>query len=233
METIYNKVKKDWIYYFDGTHPYIPFPMPNVHKNEKTRRVLLTLLRARPSSVADLARETGLTVNAVRFHLESLELEGLVEPAGTRRPPGAGKPPILYAATAHADLVLSKAYAPMLSAVVKEVRRAVPANQIAAFFCRVGERMAAGAPESRGPLSRRVMAASRLLNALGGFTTVTRNGGGYRIQGRGCPLGVAVAQEPCVCSAVESLIEKVVGAPVTQCCDHSARPSCCFEIPAA
>ena len=64
-------------------------------KNEKTRRVLLTLLRARPSSVADLARETGLTVNAVRFHLESLELEGLVEPAGMRRPAGPGKPPIL------------------------------------------------------------------------------------------------------------------------------------------
>lgn len=207
--------------------------MPKTDKNEKTRRVLLTLLRAKRWSVADLARETGLTVNAVRFHLDSLELEGLVEPAGTRRPPGAGKPPILYAATAHADLVLSRAYAPMLSAVVEEVRRAVPANQIARFFRRVGERMAAGSPESRGPLSKRVMAASNLLNALGGLTTVTRNGGGYRIQGRGCPLGAAVAREPCVCSAVESLIEKVVGAPVTQCCDHSARPSCCFDIAAA
>jgi hypothetical protein len=90
--------------------------------------------------------------------------------------------------------------------------------------------MAEGLPEPRGSLRKRVIAASNLLNALGGFTTVTRNGGGYRIEGRGCPLGVAVAQEPCVCSAVESLIEKVVGAPVTQCCDHSARPSCCFEI---
>jgi Predicted transcriptional regulator len=108
--------------------------MATTEKNEKTRRVLLTLLRARPSSVADLARETGLTVNAVRFHLDSLELEGLVEPAGTRRPPGAGKPPILYAASAHADLVLSKAYAPMLLGLVEEVRRAVPANQIAHSF---------------------------------------------------------------------------------------------------
>ena len=209
--------------------------MKSVNKTspEKTRRVLLTLLRARPSTVPDLARDAGLTVNAVRFHLESLEREGLVESAGTRRPPGAGKPAVLYAASARADLVLSNAYAPMLSACVEEVRSALPASEVAGFFRRVGKRLGESQPEVRGPLSKRVAAASNLLNALGGFTTVTRSGGTYRIQGRGCPVGAAVAHEPCVCSAVESLVERVVGAPVRQCCDHSDRPSCCFEIPAA
>jgi predicted ArsR family transcriptional regulator len=204
--------------------------MTTTQQNQKTRRVVLTLLRAKPSSVADLASEAGLTVNAVRFHLESLQDEGLVELAGTRRPLGAGKPPLLYRASAHADLVLSNAYAPMLSACVDEVRSTMPANQIAQFFRRVGERLAEGQPEPRGPLAKRVAAASGLLNALGGFTSVTRNDGIFKIQGRGCPVGAAVAHEPCVCSAVESLLEKIVGAPVKQCCDHSLRPSCCFEI---
>jgi len=200
---------------------------------EKTVGVLLTLLRAKPSTVSDLARDTGLTVNAVRFHLESLERDGLVEAAGTRRPPGAGKPAVLYAATTRADLVLSNAYAPMLSACVDEVRSALPPKDVARFFRRVGERLGEGQPEPHGPLSKRVAAASNLLNALGGFTTVTRTGGTYRIQGRGCPVGAAVAHEPCVCSAVESLVEKVVGAPVKQCCEHGERPSCCFEISTA
>lgn len=199
-------------------------------KSVTTKRSLLTLLRARASTVPDLARDAGLTVNAVRFHLESLEREGLVEPVGTRRLPGAGKPPVLYAASARADLVLSNAYAPMLSACVEEVRSALPAKEVARFFRRVGERLGESQPEVRGPLPKRVAAASNLLNALGGFTTVTRNAGTYRIQGRGCPVGAAVAREPCVCSAVESLVEKVIGAPVRQCCDHSDRPSCCFEI---
>lgn len=199
--------------------------------SEKTRRVLLTMLRARASTVPDLARDAGLTVNAVRFHLQSLEREGLVESAGTRRPPGAGKPAVLYAASARADLILSNAYAPMLSACVEEVRSALPATEVARFFRRVGERLGESQPEAHGPLSKRVAAASSLLNALGGFTTVSRSGEIYRIEGRGCPVGAAVAQEPCVCSAVESLVQKVVGSPVKQCCDHSDRPSCCFEIP--
>lgn len=191
------------------------------------------MLRARAFTVPDLARGAGLTVNAVRFHLESLEREGLVESTGTQRPPGAGKPAVLYAASARADLILSNAYAPMLSACVEEVRSALPPTEVARFFRRVGERLGEGQPEARGPLSKRVTAASNLLNALGGFTTVARSGETYRIQGRGCPVGVAVAQEPCVCSAIESLVEKVVGAPVKQCCNHGERPSCCFEIPTA
>lgn len=202
-------------------------------QSTKMKRTLLTMLRAKPSTVADLAGAADLTVNAVRFHLESLEREALVEQAGTRRPPGAGKPAVLYAASARADLILSNAYAPMLSACVEEVRGVLPASQLASFFRRVGERLGEGQEEARGPLSKRVAAASGFLNALGGFTTVTKTGGTYRIQGRGCPVGVAVAEEPCVCNAIESLVERVIGAPVKQCCEHSERPSCCFEIPVA
>jgi DeoR family transcriptional regulator, suf operon transcriptional repressor len=200
-------------------------------KTDKSRSVLLQLLRRGPATVDDLARATDLTPNAVRFHLSSLEADGEVQSAGTRRHEGAGKPAVLYMLTPEAEVGFSRAYAPVLAATVQELRAAVPSDQVVPFLKRVGDRLA-GAPNQSGrPLSQRVAAGANLLNDLGGSTTVTRQPDRFVIRGQGCPLGAVVAGDPCLCSAVESLLTNVIGAPVTQCCAHGARPSCCFEVP--
>ena len=59
---------------------------------DATRGRLLALLREGAFTVDDLARRLGLTDNAVRFHLGSLEAAGAVHRHGVRKPPGAGKP---------------------------------------------------------------------------------------------------------------------------------------------
>jgi predicted ArsR family transcriptional regulator len=182
--------------------------------------------------VDDLATETGLTPNAVRFHLTSLEAEGDVEASGTRRHEGAGKPAVLYALTPEAEVGFSKAYAPVLAATVKELRGTVPIDQVVPFLKRVGERLAGSVKPSNRPLAQRVAAGANLLNDLGGSATVSKTKDMFVINGQGCPLGAVVAGDPCVCTAVESLLTSVIGAPVKQCCAHGARPSCCFEISA-
>jgi predicted ArsR family transcriptional regulator len=120
----------------------------------------------------------------------------------------------------------------VLAATVKELHDFVPPDQVIPFLKRVGERLAAATKSSSRPLAQRVAAGANLLNDLGGSTTVSKTEDNYVINGQGCPLGAVVAGDPCVCSAVESLLENVIGAPVKQCCAHGARPSCCFEIPA-
>ena len=200
--------------------------------SEKTLRLLVEELRKGPTTADDLAGELGLTTNAVRFHLASLEAEGLVEVAGTRKPEGRGKPAVLYVVTAEADLAFSKAYAPVLEAVLGELRRSVPNDQVVPFLRRVGDRLVPE-KETAKPLSRRVQAASDALNSLGGLTTVARTPAGYEIRGTACPLGAVVANEPCACTVVESLLRRIVGAPVKEHCDRTGRPSCCFEIRAS
>jgi DeoR family suf operon transcriptional repressor len=201
-----------------------------ISPDTKTRKRLLGLLRSGPATVEELATELQLTPNAVRFHVASLESEGLIEAAGRRALIGAGKPAVVYAISAFGEFGFSKAYAPILAACVKELRSSVPASQVVPFLRRVGRRLGGDSRNTTGPLAKRVRRGADLLNELGGLTTVTRTAGGYRIQGRGCPLGAVVATEPCVCSAVESLLKSVVGASVTECCDHGPRPSCCFDI---
>src|SRR5687767_4554770 len=199
--------------------------------SEKTRRLLVEELRKGPASADDVAARLGLTTNAVRFHLASLEAEGLVAAAGSRKPPGRGKPAVLYVVTPEADLAFSKAYAPVLEAVLGELRRSVPSDQVIPFMRRVGDRLVTE-KESTKPLSRRVREASDALNTLGGVTTVARTQAGYEIRGSACPLGAVVANEPCACTVVESLLRRIVGAPVQEHCNRTGRPSCCFEIPA-
>ena len=204
--------------------------MAEAAKSTKTKQLLMEALRRGPASAEDLAAPLGLTTNAVRFHLESLEAEGSVEVVGTRKPAGAGKPAVLYMLTREADLSFSKAYAPVLEACVYELRSSLPANQVTSLLRRVGKRLAKDSHQGDRSLSRRARDAADALEALGGLTTVVRTSDGYEIRGSGCPLGAVVAEEPCVCSAVESLLTTIAGTPVKEHCDRSGRPNCCFEI---
>jgi DeoR family transcriptional regulator, suf operon transcriptional repressor len=82
-----------------------------------------------------------------------------------------------------------------------------------------------------GPLSRRVPAASRVLNAeLGALTDVESADGHHVIRGHGCPLAALTGKQPGVCRAIESLLAELLQAEVNECCDRDDRPRCCFEV---
>jgi predicted ArsR family transcriptional regulator len=197
---------------------------------DATRSQILLLLRRGSSTVDDLARALDLTDNAVRFHIAALEEEGTVQRQGVRRGAGAGQPAVVYSLTPAAEDAFSRAYAPVLAACMVELRETLPSSQVLAFLKRVGRRIAAATGSPTGPLARRVAAASRLLNDLGGLTAVEREGTDYRIVGTACPLGSVVKTEPGVCAAVTALVAEVAGAKVRERCDRSGRPRCCFEI---
>lgn len=204
--------------------------MPESASTEKTSRQIVESLRKGPQSADDLANALDLTTNAVRFHLASLESDGLVEAVGTRKPEGRGKPAVLYQVTKKADLAFSKAYAPILEACLQEIRNTVPNDQVIPFMRRIGARLVPE-PDAEHSLSRRVRDASDALKSLGGVTTVVRTRNGYEIRGLACPLSAVVSDEPCACTVVESLLERIVGGPVREHCDRTGRPRCCFEIP--
>lgn len=198
---------------------------------DTTRNRLLSLLREGTWTVDDLAARLDLTDNAVRFHLAALEREGSVAKTGVQRHSGAGQPATLYSLTPAADEAFSRAYAPVLAAVVEELHVTMSGTQLTAFLERVGERLAAERQDTRDSLRKRVLGASDLLNSLGGITTVEKSGDSYRIIGRACPLAAAVEADHCVCSVVTSLVSNIVDAEVHEQCDRSGRPKCCFEIP--
>ncbi len=199
-------------------------------RHDHTRGRLLALLREGRWTVDDLAARLGLTDNAVRFHLTTLQGEGAVGKEGVLKKGGAGKPAHLYTLTADAEESFSRAYAPVLAACVAELREIMSTTQLVAFLKRAGKRLGKGLPRSSGSLSQRVSGASDFLNALGGVTAVEKSGNTFHIIGRACPLARAVEADHCVCAAVTALVAEVVDADVAERCDRSGRPRCHFEI---
>ena len=201
---------------------------------ESTRGRIVSLLRARPHTVEELRAGLGLTDNAIRPHLVALERDGLVRQAGSRRGEGAGKPAVLYELTDEAEPLLSRAYAPVLAALLEVMAEELAPRDarkvLRATGRRLAERVGGRAP---GDLAARARAAGAVLTALGGSVQVEDRRGGATIRGVACPLSTAVSRNPQVCHAVETLVGEVAGAVATECCDRSGKPRCCFELRSA
>jgi predicted ArsR family transcriptional regulator len=199
---------------------------------ETTRGRVLALLRRGSMTTDELAQALGLTDNAVRAHLATLERDGLVQSAGERREGRIGKPATLYAVSPGAETLFSKAYLPLLTALLAALGDRHTPGELADLLRKVGSRLAAEIGPSSGNLAERVQSASSLLNQLGGISSVEEiePGSRYIIQGCGCPLGVAVSERPEVCEAMVSLLSEVTGAGVRSVCDRGGRPSCRFEV---
>jgi predicted ArsR family transcriptional regulator len=201
---------------------------------ESTRGQIVALLRARPRTVDELARELGLTDNAVRLHLGTLERDGVVKARGVRREGSVGKPATEFEITEEAEPSFSNAYIPFLTNLLGALGDRMTAAELRALMREVGHRLAGSSDPKGMSLAARTELASNLLNALGGVTTVEREpgGGGLKIVGCGCPLSVAVNQREEVCLAVQTMLRDVVGVPVAEQCDRTGRPKCHFKISA-
>jgi predicted ArsR family transcriptional regulator len=198
---------------------------------DTTRGQIVSLVRRGVRTVEELAQALGLTDNAVRNHLATLERDGIVQQEGVRRGQGAGKPAVLYEVRPEAEPLFSRAYPPVLATMADVLVTELPAADAERLLREVGRRMASSVVGQGGrTLEGRARAAADFLNALGGDVDVQVVDGAPRLQGHGCPLSAAVARRPEVCRAVETLVAEIIGAPVRQCCAHGARPSCCFAV---
>jgi predicted ArsR family transcriptional regulator len=162
---------------------------------ESTRGQIVTILRASPCTVEELAGKLELTDNAVRAHLLTLERDGFVRQSGLRR--GPRKPHFTYVLTPQADALFPKAYDALLNQLIAVLKNRLDHPQVEEVLREVGRAVAAGAPPgSNGSLEQRVQNALKVLESLGGSAEVERHDGKIVIRGNGCPLAAAVSAHP-------------------------------------
>lgn len=192
-----------------------------------SRGRLVQLLRRDERTVEELAQALGLTDNAVRAHLATLERDGLVRQAGLRR--GAGKPSYTYALRPEAERLFPKPYGAVLVGLLEVLAERLAPSEIEAALREVGRRLGR-AHRADGDPRRRAEAAVAVLDQLGGLAELSEREGGFTLLGYSCPLAAAVPGNPEVCRLAEALLTEVVGAPVRECCDREQPPRCRFEI---
>ncbi len=185
-----------------------------------TRGRILALLRTGNRTVNELAAALGLTDNAVRAHLLSLERDRLVRQSGTRR--GTRKPHATYGLSAGADYIFPKAYGTLLNHFL-----AVISNRLSSPMMRdVGQVLAGNYLDRLKGLSRpeRIEVALGVLQDLGGSARFDKTGGKQFIYGHnGCPLAAVTAGHPDACLIAESLLSKIIGIRAKKCCEYVVR----------
>lgn len=190
----------------------------------EARGRLLVELCGNPQTVAALATKVGTSSNAVREHLDSLREAGLVEYSVARR--GVGKPAHIYALTADAEYLLSKAYAPALVALVNTLRKKMN-GQLAATLREAGEVL--GRPGTQAATPKDGLRAARsLLESFGASTLVADGVDGQELRTTCCPLGAATRESLEVCAMMESALATASGSRVRERCARGAHPRCAF-----
>lgn len=195
---------------------------------EGTRGQIIDLLRRSPATATEIAAQLELTYNAVRSHLNALHRDGLIQTGGMQR--GGTRPAVLYELAPGVDEALSRAYIPFTTQVLRELGERLSKGELDELMRSVGLRLASQWTRPQGSLPQRVEAASALLQTLGAPNEIEAGDGTLTIRGFGCLLASAVGEQPAVCRAMESLLEELVGAPVTECCERGDRPRCCFAV---
>ena len=197
---------------------------------DSTRGRIVNLLRGGTGTVSELSEKLGLTDNAVRAHLLTLERDRLVRQSGVQR--GARKPHFSYELTHEAEHLFPKAYDALLNQLITALKGRLPQAALEDVLREVGRSLAASqvSGKSSTDLEGRVQRALEVLTAMGGTPTVEREGSKLLIRSGGCPLSAAVVQHPEVCELAEALVSEIIGAPVREHCDRGERPKCCFEL---
>ena len=199
-----------------------------------TRGQIVVLLRRAKRTVDELADALGLTDNAIRSHLATLERDGLVQQRGQRR--GEGKPAHLYELTSDGERLFPKAYGPVLRELLDVLGDRLSDAELRDVLREVGRRVAAEHPRPpNGGVRLRVDRAAALLSELGGLTEVEalEDEPRMRIHGYSCPLAAILPGHPEICELASSLVAEATGLAVTEHCDKGDPPRCCFEINAA
>lgn len=192
------------------------------------RNRIVQLLRKRTYTVEDLAKELGITENAIRAQIALLRREGLVEPAGEIK--GTRKPALIYGPTRDVDSYFSKAYPSVLVNLVDVLADQMSPREFRTVMKKLGQKLATSRPRPARNLRERIEDAVTFYQALGGLAEIEQEGKRLIIKGYGCPLAEAVVAHAGICVAMESLMSELIGVPVHQRCDRGKTPSCRFEV---
>src|SRR5581483_1956955 len=147
-------------------------PQPNrmMRMLGTTRGKLVLLLRRASRTVNELAALLGLTDNAVRAHLATLERDGLVRPAGQQA--GVRKPHRAYALTADAEHLFPKAYGTVLTEMLDVLNEQLPPERVRDVLRETGKRLGRSLSlPGRAPADRqsRLQHVLAVLEEIGGL----------------------------------------------------------------
>jgi predicted ArsR family transcriptional regulator len=197
---------------------------------DSTRGQVLGLLRRGIGTVEELSKRLGLTDNAVRAHLATLERDGLIERRGIQK--GLRKPHFNYAMTDEAEQLFPKAYSTLFNQLLTILKQKLKPEELETILGELARSLAAGnTPRANETIESRVERAAATLESMGGAPAVKNEDGKILINSvTSCPFDVSVSQHPEVCRLAEAFLSEAAGLEIEEHCQKGERPKCSFEV---
>ncbi len=197
-----------------------------------TREEVLNYLRKHgATSVIDLAAATRVTPVSIRHHLSALQAEGLIAAVETHS--GVGRPKLLYSLTQTALERFPTKYVRLTDRLLDEMKSAMPAPMIERMFAAIAQDIAADhASKFEGKtLEEKVNLLVELLGEEGFLAAWNKVGDAYHLTEYNCPYFIIGQRHPEVCTLDQTLISKVLNAPVEKTtCLLNGDQRCVFVI---
>ena len=194
---------------------------------ESTRGRIVALLRSGNRTVNDLVDELGLTDNAIRAHLLSLERDSLVAQQGMIK--GFRKPHFVYGLTGNGRQLFPRSYDSLLSQILTTLKERFSPEGFQDLLQDVGQKIGVQKPTHDNIHERARLAAVELYD-FGGSPAVSETDGVLSISSDNCPFAEVVSEHPETCKIVESMVAEIVRAPVEEKCIRNGSPKCSFVI---
>lgn len=182
----------------------------------------------------DIALELGITVIAVRRHLNTLERDHLIRAETVRQ--AMGRPVFLYSLTEHAEDLFPKNYSDITLDLLSDVHALQGPEMINTLFDRRESRLEQKYKElidERQPLERMVEKLAEIQDERGYMAEWEKDEAGHRylITEHNCPIHAIAHTYTKACSSELSLFRKVLGVEVEQLeCKAKGGKRCVYAV---
>ena len=178
------------------------------------QRLLRQLLLSREGAgVEELCERLHVTHNAVRQHLTTLTVRGLVERIQPRST--GGRPQARYALTAEGRELFPRNYGAIAAALVSQLHARLGENEIGALLQELGSTVAATqAPLQADGGEALARALAQRLDALGYEAVPARHGDDWQVEAFNCVFHGLARQHPQVCKFDLAYMEQATGRRV-------------------
>ena len=174
----------------------------------------MALKRAQPLTAKQLARELGVSINAVRHHLKELEANSIVNYG--REQHGIGAPSFAYRLSPDGEALFPRRYEEaltrLLERVVEKDGREAAVELFRDHFRQLTER--ARAELAVADPTERVALVTRLMNDAGYMAEWREAEGVFCISEHNCAIRAVAERFPEACVAEQRFFEEVLGGVV-------------------
>lgn len=197
--------------------------------------LLVALKKARPLTATELGERFGLTANALRRHLKTLEEDGLVRYAREVR--GVGAPVFAYSLTAGGEALFPRSYGAVLTTALEALQdsggAAAVTDVLEAEWRQLAEE---AAPVVDGlPVPERIGLVAELLTAKGYMAEAVEEGSGDAVvrtlRIHNCAMGQVAERFPDACAVEARYLERLLGVPLVRGTHrHEGCGRCDYEV---